>query len=181
VLKPGFKMMGQASPSALAMLLNTLDMMQRAAANPLAGQDERLRRNLQNALLNALHYVITPELARSEHVPRNFIQRTRLFRRAFDHLRVQPPHAYSVMDLCRELHVPEPAMRAVFLEFTGMGPAEFIQRLRMERMRRAWRASAGTDQDLRDAVLDAGFNEVEKARELLSVTVAAVGAFAPDR
>lgn len=163
-LSAGFKTVGDASPSAFAMLRNTLDQMKRAAErDPVNAVDERLRRNLQNALLTAVHYVIGPALATADQVPRSFLQRTRVIRRAFDQLRSMEAHAMSVMALSRELRMPEPALRILFQEFTGLGPNEFIQRLRLQRMHKALRTGLLSGPDaIRQAALDAGFCDVDR-------------------
>jgi AraC-like DNA-binding protein len=164
VLTTGFKLVGEATPSAYAMLRNTLAMMQKAAASaPVSGVDERLRLNLQNALLNALHYIITPALSKEELVPRSYVQRTRLFRLASEYLRHSDAGSLSVLNLCRSLHMPEPALRALFLEFTGLAPDEFLLRLRLQRMHHALRMHLVPALDLHSAALDVGFCDVDKA------------------
>ncbi len=167
VLSTGFKMVGESNPSAYAMLRNTLAMMQRtAAAAPVSGVDERLRGNLQNALMNALHYIITPALSKEASVPRSYVQRTRMFRQVTEHLRHTDAASLNVVNLCRSLHMPEPALRALFLEFAGLAPDEFLLRLRLQRMRHALRLSLVPALDVRGAALDAGFCDVEKAAQV---------------
>lgn len=164
VLSTGFKLVGGSSPSAFAMLQNTLAMMQRTAATaPVSGVDERLRANLQNALMNALHYIITPALSKEELRPRSYMQRTRMFRLAVDHLRFTDAASLNVLNLCRSLHVPEPALRALFLEFTGLAPEQFLLRLRLQRMHHSLRMHLVPALDVRSAALDAGFCDVDKA------------------
>lgn len=176
VLRTGFKQVGTADPAASAMLRNTLAMLTRhGAETPVSEVDERLRRNLQNALLSAVHYVIAPTLATTEREPRSFVQRTRMFRTASEFLRHAEPATLNVFALCHALHVPLPALRALFQEFTGLSPEEFLVRFRLQRMHRALRTMSPTAETVRDAALDAGFCETARAEQVYRRFEAAPG------
>ncbi len=158
VMRSGFNLVGQASPSSMAMLRGTLEAMQHNAVALHGGVvDERMHRNMQNALLTAMHYVIRPELMRSDAQTKGLAQRTMMFRTALEQLRSSEARPMDVFHICERLGISEPELRALFLEFAGVHPIDMLQRFRMQRVHKVLLAGLEHPLAVVEAALNAGF------------------------